>query len=178
MTRVVDKLLLFLYSLAIAVAAVLAIVYTSGYMRGLVDWESVTMTTIVISVSAVILLISLRFLYISLRVGGGQPSSIDQRTDYGDIRISMETIENLTLKAAARVKGVKDLKVRANVNDSGLDLTVRAIMDGDLSIPTVTEDVQRSVKQHLEETTGIPVYKVSVYVANIIQSQTFKSRVE
>lgn len=185
MTRVLDKLLLFLYSLAVAAASVIILLEATGLARGLLDWlsydklnESLLRQSLVIAVCAVVLLISLRFLYVTLKVSSSHPSSIDQRTDFGDIRISPETIENLTLKAASRVKGVKDLKVRVLVGDTGLDLTVRSVVDGDMSIPAVTEEVQRSVKHHLEETTGIPVYKVSVYVANIVQSQTFKSRVE
>ena len=42
----------------------------------------------------------------------------------------------------------------------------------------MTEDIQRSVKDHVEDIAGIPVAAVSVFVANVIPSPTFKSRVE
>jgi uncharacterized alkaline shock family protein YloU len=125
-----------------------------------------------------IFLASSRFLYISLRRGRGNAPSIDQRTEFGDIRISIETVENLSLKAANRVRGVKDLKARVNVNASGLEIVIRSVVDGESSIPDLTEELQRSVKEHVEEITGIPVASVSVFVANIVQTHTFKSRVE
>ncbi len=126
-----------------------------------------------------IFFISLRFFYISVRRSKLEDSSINQRTDFGNIQISMETIENLALKAAGRIKGVKDLKARVRIEEAGLDLMIRTIVDGDTPIPLLTEEMQNHVKGHIEEITGLPVANVSVYVANIVQAgPTFKSRVE
>ncbi len=183
MTRVLDKLLLFIFSLLVLAALLAGLAAMSGTVPVIGEWIGQFAGTWVGLVSIwtigiVLILISLRMLYITMRVGSGTPPSIDQRTDYGDIRISIETVENLTLKAAGRVKGVKDLKARVSVEDAGLQIEIRALVDGDTSIPQLTEEVQREVKGYLEEITGIPVSFVSVYVANIIQSQAFKSRVE
>ncbi|HZG55374.1 alkaline shock response membrane anchor protein AmaP, partial [Paenibacillus sp.] len=104
--------------------------------------------------------------------------SIDQRTEFGDIRISLETVENLALKAANRVRGVKELRARVRVDDSGLDIQLRSVVDGESSIQQLTEEMQRGVKEHVEDITGIPVATVTVYVANVVQSQSFKARVE
>ncbi|SFI57857.1 Uncharacterized conserved protein YloU, alkaline shock protein (Asp23) family [Paenibacillus sp. UNC496MF] len=187
MIRVLDKLLLFLYS--IAIGAVAAVAFSAGvywfpeaWLSNLVHnlygggmrWLQVT----VVTAAAVVFLISLRFFYISLRPSNASAPSIDQRTEFGDIRISLDTVENLALKAAARQRGVKDLKARIRIGEAGIEVSLRAIADGESSIPTLTEDIQRAVKSHVEEITGIPVANVSVFVANIIQTANFKSRVE
>ncbi|MNM70308.1 hypothetical protein D3C81_819350 [compost metagenome] len=104
--------------------------------------------------------------------------SIDQRTEFGDIQISVETIENLSLKAASRVRGIKDVKTRIKITESGLNIIIRALVDGESSIPSLTEEVQKQVHDHVQEITGIPVSYVSVYIANLVQSPTIKSRVE
>ncbi|MBB3109180.1 putative alkaline shock family protein YloU [Paenibacillus phyllosphaerae] len=186
MIRVLDKLLLFVYSLGIGTLAVLGFCAGFGWipedmmeqfigdLYGGVEWLQPT----VIIVSAIVFLVSLRFFYVSLRRSNAAAMSIDQRTDFGDIRISLETVENLALKAAGRQRGVKDLKARIRMNEAGITVTIRAIVDGETSIPVLTEDIQRSVKTHVEEITGIPVADVSVFVANIIQTANFKSRVE
>jgi uncharacterized alkaline shock family protein YloU len=185
--RVLDKLLLFLYSLAIGVCAV--VVFSVGFNWFPQDWllrfiQDVYGGTIgllqgvLIAVSAAVFLISLRFFYISLRRTNASAASIDQRTDFGDIRISLETVENLALKAAGRQRGVKDLRARIRVGEAGIDISLRAVADGETSIPTLSEEIQRAVKAHVEEITGIPVSGVSVFVANIIQTANFKSRVE
>lgn len=187
MIRVLDKLLLFLYSLAIG--AVAAVAFSAGvywfpeeWLNNLIHnlysgdmrWLQVT----VVTVAAVVFLISLRFFYVSLRRSNASAPSIDQRTEFGDIRISLDTVENLALKAASRQRGVKELKARIRIGEAGVEISLRAIADGESSIPTLTSDIQRAVKTHVEEITGIPVANVSVFVANIIQTANFKSRVE
>ncbi|MFB9325331.1 alkaline shock response membrane anchor protein AmaP [Paenibacillus aurantiacus] len=185
MIRMLDKLLLFIYSLAVGTIAVLA--FCAGFKWLPKEWLSDGVNELyrneaiqaaVIIVSAIVFLISLRFFYVSLKRGAASAMSIDQRTEFGDIRISIETVENLVLKAAGRQRGVKDLRVRIRLTDAGVDVTIRAIVDGESSIPTLTEEIQRSVKTHIEEITGIPVADVSVFVANIIQTSSVKPRVE
>jgi len=183
--KVVDRLLLFLYTLIIGVSVVFFLIAlfgwvpfetSSDFLNRLYYDGSVAYPAIAVSLFA--LLVSCRFFYVSVRRGRGQVPSIDQRTDYGDIRISLETVENLALKSAGRVLGVKDLKARVSVTDAGLHLMIRAAVDGESSIPELSEEMQRLVKGHVEEITGIPVANVSVFIANVIQAHTFKSRVE
>lgn len=185
--RTVDKLLLFLYSLAVGVLAVFAIVAAGGgipvswleYAAALVAGGSGAVRTTVIVIAVLLLLLSVRFFILSVRGGGSVPPSINQRTELGDIRISLETVENLSLKAASRVRGARDLKARVRVADSGLVIMIRAFADGEGPIPALSEEIQRTVAAHVEETTGIPVAEVSVFIANVAHSPaTFKSRVE
>ncbi|MBP1989041.1 alkaline shock response membrane anchor protein AmaP [Paenibacillus eucommiae] len=186
MVKLVDKLLLFLYSLFVFLASCALLfaawnwipMNTSMDAIDILYHEKVPAYT-TIAVMLAVLLISLRFLYISLRRDRSQAPSIDQRTEFGDIRISLETVENLCLKVAARSRGVKDLRARVKVNQSGLEIVIRTVVDGESSIPELTEEMQGTVKGYIEEITGIPVASVTVFVANIVQSSpTFKSRVE
>jgi uncharacterized alkaline shock family protein YloU len=183
--KVLDKLLLFLFSLAVAAASAIVILYAFGLLGEFFDWfawdrlgHSVPHTAWVVIVASLLLIIALRMLYLSLRADHSAPPSIDQRTGYGDVRISLETVENLTLKAASRAKGMRDLKARVNVSEAGIELAIRAVVEGDVPIPDLSEEVQRMVKEHVEEITGIPVSLVSVYIANVASSTSFRSRVE
>lgn len=186
MGKVVDKLLLFLFSLLISISCVILILYAFGLIgNDVFDWlaweelgHSVENTTVLIVVSFLVLLISLRMFVISIRPAKNNMPSIDQRTNFGDIKISLETVENLTLKAAARQKGVKDLKARVSVTEAGIELTIRAVVDGDTPIPDLSEEMQRTVKEHVEDITGIPVTSVTVYVANVASTHSFRSRVD
>lgn len=187
MIKLLDRLLLFLYSIAIGIVSVAAIIAASGGLneKGLHDWldnmtgDSDAVRIAVICAAIVLLLVSVRFFIVSVSRGGSAAPSINQRTEHGDIKISVETVENLALKAASRSRGVKDLKARVRVSEAGLEIQIRAFVDGDGSIPSMSEDMQRTVAQHIEETTGIPVAEVSVFIANVTQAPTtFKSRVE
>lgn len=185
MVRVFDRIFLFLYSLIVGVGLVFLFVISTGLVASWVGQDLIDLLTArgavswtVAVLSAVLFAISVRFFYITIAAGSGKPPSIDQRTDYGDISISLETIENLSLKAASRVVGIKDIKARVQVGQTGLIIRIRAVIDGETSIPALTEEVQRTVKSQVEEISGVPVMHVNVYIANIVQTQTFKSRVE
>ncbi|MFG1733476.1 alkaline shock response membrane anchor protein AmaP [Paenibacillus sp. 843] len=179
MAKIMDRLLLFIYSLSIGVISVVAILLLSGAVPyELTSVQEQRLFWAGIIVAAVLFLLSIRFFYISVRRDRSNLNSIDQRTEFGDIQISVETIENLCLKAASRVRGVKDLKSRIKVSQSGLDIAIRTVVDGEESIPTLTTEVQKQVHDFVEDTTGIPVSSVSVYIANVVQAPSFKSRVE
>jgi len=176
-----------LYSVAIGAASIIAIVAASGGISEswIVDFvseftgDSRVVQGSVIGVAIIVLLVSFRFLIISIRRDGNSAPSINQRTEHGDIRISVETVENLALKAASRTRGVKDLRARVRVSEAGLGILIRAFVDGDGSIPAMSEEMQRTVSQQIEDATGIPVAEVSVFIANVTQAPTtFKSRVE
>jgi uncharacterized alkaline shock family protein YloU len=183
--KILDRLLLFVYTLIVGVSVIILLVSAFGwvpfdtagdFVYNLYFEKSTAYPAIALAIFT--LLVTCRFFWVAIRPGRSQVPSIDQRTDFGDVRISMETVENLSLKSAGRVRGVKDLKARVSVTDAGLEIVIRAIVDGESSIPELSEEVQRSVKGHVEDITGIPVARVSVFVANIMQSHTFKSRVE
>lgn len=186
MMKMLDRLLLFIFSLTVLLLSGYALSvgaqwlgqdHVTALIESLYSESLVAYTWV--SVCVLLLLISLRFLFVSLRRGRGLASSINQRTEHGDIQISLETVENLALRAANRVRGIKDLKARVKVNNAGLEIVIRIIVDGESPIPTLTEEVQNQVKSLIEEITGIPVAEISVFVANVGQSQvTFKSRVE
>ncbi|MGG1876838.1 alkaline shock response membrane anchor protein AmaP [Paenibacillus sp. 7541] len=179
MAKIMDRLLLFIYSISIGVISVIAILLLSGavpYEVTPAQEQRLFLTGIIIA--GILLLMSIRFFYISVRRDRSNLNSIDQRTDFGEIQISVETIENLCLKAASRVRGVKDLKSRIKVSQAGLDIAIRAVVDGEESIPQLTTEVQKQVHDFVEDTTGIPVASVSVYIANVVQAPSFKSRVE
>lgn len=187
MIRMLDRLLLFLYTLAVGAASVIAVVIALGgleteWLKRLVEeaaGQSRSVQGTVVAVGVVLFAVSLRLFAVSFRRSGGGGESIVQRTEHGDIRISVDTIENLALKAASRSRGVKDLRARVRASDAGLQIMIRAFVDGESAIPALSEEMQKNVSEQLEQATGIPVAEVSVFIANVTQSPTtFKSRVE
>lgn len=179
MAKILDRILLLVYSLCVGVLSILAILLMTGsYTLTLNKEQGHTLLISSIVAASVLILLSIRFFYISVRRERHTQSSIDQRTEYGDIQISVDTIENLSYKAASRVRGVKEVKTRIKITESGLEIMIRAVVDGESSIPAMTEEVQKQVHDHVEEITGIPVAYVSVYIANLVHSPVIKSRVE
>ncbi len=152
MIRVVDKLLLFLYSIIIAITAVIMTCVGFGWINktladdaiaALYSNQNLYITLGIIGI--ILFLISIRFFVVSLSRNTLSTQSIDQRTEFGDIRISIETMENLALKAALRQRNVKDLRARVHASDTGLDIVLRAVVDGEASIPALTEERRKEL---------------------------------
>jgi uncharacterized alkaline shock family protein YloU len=182
--NMVDRLLFIIYSLAVGAISILMI----GIGLNLIDSRAAgaILTSVyrqyeysipwIVGFLALFLL-SLRFLF--WREGRGRTAtSVDQRTDYGDVRISIETIESLALKATHRFRGIKDVKSKVKVEDAGLAISLKMNVEGDQSIPELSEEIQRSVKSYIEDITGIPVATVTVYVSSVASPGLTRQRVE
>lgn len=186
MAKIIDRLLLFIFSLVVIIVVLIMLAASFNWISIDTTWRFINRVytetgpaILFISSGVILLAIGVRLLYISIRSSQDSSSSIDQRNEWGDIRISIETVENLALKSANRIRGVKDLRTRVRVGDAGIEVMIRTLVDGESSIPGLTEEMQEAVKHHVEGITGIPVASVSVFVANIVQSSpTFNSRVE
>lgn len=185
MRYIIDRIILLLYSLSIAVIACLWIAFLLDGIT--IEQVESTFTMlkenrleqlIAIAVSLLFLVASFYLIYRAIRTEAGKPRTVDQRTEIGDVRISLETIENLALKAASQVHSLQNTRARIHLDDRGLEIELKAFVDGEESIPERTEEAQRTIRQHLEDITGIPVAKVSIYIANIVAKQPIKSRVE
>ncbi|CAM4267851.1 alkaline shock response membrane anchor protein AmaP [Paenibacillus phoenicis] len=179
MAKILDRILMFIYSLSIAILSVFVILVLTDAVPlelKVLEQQPIYIGTWVAAI--LLLLISIRVFYISVSRDRSSATSIDQRNEYGDIQISVDTIENLAYKAASRVRGIKEVKTRIRITESGLEIVVRALVDGETSIPALTEEVQKQVHDRVEEITGIPVSYVSVYIANLVHSPVLKGRVE
>ncbi len=187
MARMFDRLLLFIYSFIIACTMVVLMCMTFGwigynlaenYLDNIYNESLVRNSLLVVSI--VFLIISIRLFYLAVRRDKTRSPSIILPSTYGSVNISIETIQNVALRASTKIKGLSELKARIQMKESGLEIELRTKIDGENSIPRITEEVQRTVKEQVELLTGIPVDKVSVFVSNIVTTSapTFKSRVE
>lgn len=179
-----DRFILFIFGLAGATAA--AVLCLIGFVwvdeEGIAEWLELAGTQIgfrilFASVGFLWFLAGLRFVYMAVRPER-RSTTIDQRNDYGDIRISLDTVESIALGAAEGVRGTKEVRTRVSLEAKGLEIMVKTFTEAGQSIPELTESVQKRVKEDVERLSGIPVGAVSVFVANVVGPPAMKSRVE
>lgn len=99
-------------------------------------------------------------------------------------KISRNVIASIAETAAQEVSGVHGLAiVPVSVNSAAVNaarhktfsidpvydvtIDIRLILDGDTHIPTVAENVQKAVKDSVQNMTGVVVSKVNVIVVKI-----------
>lgn len=167
----IDRILLFVYSLAVGVLSLLIVTHIFG-----VDWFGRFLSDFPyqMQIAAVILfLVSLRFLL--YRTGSSsEPQVITHKTEHGEVRISIQTLESLAERATRLIRGVSDLKTKVRPSDVGIHIAVRISVDPDLDIPQITSSVQEKVKDYVESTAGVTVRDVVVYVSDISKANSGK----
>lgn len=97
-------------------------------------------------------------------------------TTLGVIRITLPALENLVLKSAQSVHGVKEVKPLLTNRPDGLAISLKVQVSPDINIPRVIEDLQKTVKEYVNKTAGATVQEIHVSVTKI--SWETKSRVE
>ena len=110
----------------------------------------------------------------------------ERQQPIGSLRISRDVIATIAGTAAQEVAGVARLAAFTTNNLKGMiakrqmprpvsiDLTdemalieIQVILKNGANIPSVSEKIQESVKESVQNMTGIPVSKVNIVVAGI-----------
>ncbi|EEG78328.1 alkaline shock response membrane anchor protein AmaP [Dethiobacter alkaliphilus] len=113
------------------------------------------------------LILAVAILVMSMR-RGECVETILQQGPLGEVRICFKALENLVLKAAREIKGVRETKTRLVYNENGLIVFLRAVTYPDQNIPQVTAELQAAVKEYVEETTGTNVAEIRVMIENVV----------
>ena len=102
--------------------------------------------------------------------------SISKYNNNGEIRISLDSIENIALLATRKFSNVRDSKAYVMKKNDSIKIVVKMVVSMDTNIPSISEEIQAKIRKAVEESSGIPVDEVNVFVENIFSS--YKSRVE
>jgi len=180
--RLFDRILLALYILTIFAFSLCLL----GISVGLIPLDSLAGAIESIDYNTSFILaslgISLLFILISLRLiistlAGRKPaSSLLKQTDFGTIRVSVNTLDGLTKKAVRTFEEVKDVKTSILTETDGIKVRLKVNIMPDVKMPDLTQAIQAKVKDYIEEYSGIHVKEVHVYIDN--QVTVTKNRVE
>lgn len=183
--NLLDRFILTLYSFALLVLSLLFMVVTlnlipfvwvQSFLEGL--YSSTNLSILSFVVGAIFFLVSLRFLFAG-SLGGlrsSQPQAVRSSNEFGDMEITLDTLESLAIRAAKRVRGVRELKARVRSLESGASVKVRTFVDGDIPIPALIEQVQQSIKEHVEQISGVHIIEVTVLVSDVYKGNAPKGR--
>ncbi len=181
------RVLLAFYAFCLAVFSALgmyvaidpqAFVDIAGAITGIISTEGATAFRVIVFITALIFFaLSIMFLLSGVK-SNKDKKAVSKHTNIGEIRISLNSIENIAINASKRSNGVKETKTLVKKADDGVEIEVRIVVMPDLSIPVISEEVQGRVKKSVEESSGISVKQVKVIVDSIYSGLTNRARVE
>lgn len=175
---VLDRLILIAVALLLLVLGLLGLVDALGWdATPLLDHLHLFLQSRRLEVGLISLLLVLAALHIFFFAGVQErDTGIVRETPLGQIRTHSRAIENLVVRSARNVHGVRDVDAVVRPKDESVEIRVSLVAESGVNIPDVTEQVQRRIEEEVRATTGVSVAGIVVEVRNVAGQS--KQRVE
>ncbi len=124
---------------------------------------------IVLGLIAVLLIILAIYLIWKKGQYNKEDLSVAQKTSFGEIKISTNSIKHLTLKVIKGMGDIKEAKPEINIlKMGGINIDLHLSVMQDVNIPELSEKIQRKVKEYLSETSGIETKEIKIHIDKIV----------
>lgn len=114
-----------------------------------------------------VFIVSMKLLLSGITQDNRTKKGVIKLTEYGEIKISVETFESLAMKVVKQVAGVRDIKVRVELGNGDITVHARLLILPDVNIPKVISEAQSKVKDYIESTTEVNVREVKVIIVDV-----------
>jgi len=169
--KIFDKVLLAFYSLGVMAALFLIGLVAAGWTAPAqifrIYMAHLNGRTVVGVIVLIYLATSVRFFLMSLSVERRPAQALVHETGMGQVRVSVEAIENMVRRAAGQIKGVRDIRPRVVCLPEGINIFIRVVLAPETNIPEATDQLQRSVADYVSEIAGVNVQTVKILVDSI-----------
>lgn len=94
---------------------------------------------------------------------GGKYYTLQSEED-GNVRISVNAIDNLVHRAIDAYPQIVSSKVRIGGQEDAMEITLHLTLHSDVRIPELVEELRADIKQSLQHSAGVTVKTVQIYV--------------
>ncbi|MDD3921452.1 MAG: alkaline shock response membrane anchor protein AmaP [Eubacteriales bacterium] len=95
---------------------------------------------------------------------GKEKGFILQRTEYGDLNISMNAMENMVKKCVDMNDELKVTQTKILHTRDGVTVSIRILLENGVNIPMIVNALQKQTKQYITSCSGVDVKEVRVFV--------------
>lgn len=134
-------------------------------------------TAILVIISLILLISGIIFLISALKTDKDR-KVVSKYTNIGEVKISLNSIENIALNAAGKFSAIKDVRAFVSKVDDNVSITIKALVLPDTNIPIISNEIQETVKTAIEESSGIIVSDVGIFIENIYSGHLPAHRAE
>lgn len=183
--NIIFRILLIIYAVCFAFVAVLAVLAAINndvlgriYYRLDTSIASSNYSGVIIAIIALFLLISAILFFMAGFRTNRDKKAVSKYTNIGEVKISLNSIENIALNVASEMSSIKDLKAFVSKADDNVSITIRGAVLPDVNIPLVSGELQEKVKNAVEENSGIGVAEVRVFIEGIYSGALPRQKAE
>lgn len=173
--RIIDRILIALSGLILLAQAVWIALDLTGLVIPVSEalawlFNAAQWRKVVLAACAVLALLGIYGISVLFRRKKGKRSFIAQRSENGEIQISVKSIESLVYKCAQKHGEVKVQTVTVEEARDGLVIKLRAALANGMNIPLAVGTLQKQIKQYVTACSGVDVSEVRVKVESTDRS--------
>ena len=116
------------------------------------------------SLGAVSLLLSLCIFFLQKNAKNEKSAFVEQKSESGEIRISMKAIESLVQKCIDYHEDIRVVSMKISNAREGVSIELSISLANNISIPLAVASLQKQIKQYLLISSGIDASHIMVYV--------------
>ena len=184
----INRFLLFLYSLAIAVLALGLIVVC---LKIVPMYVLINEIKFVLSRQELLIGAGIAFAWSIYFIGyvfctnkesaKNQKDVILLKGTSGSVQLSTEAIKNMVERAALSVRGVREVKSKISAQNQGsappkVAVSLQLILSHEQAITTVSDEVRNAVTQDMEKIIGVSDYTINLEVSDISNAAVSKKQ--
>ena len=169
--RIIDRILMALTGLIllalgawVALDALGVVTPVSEVLAWLLNVQSLQKGLFVAGICAVLALLGICDVSVLFRRRKGKHGFIAQRSENGEISISVKSIESLVYKCAQKHGEIQVQSVSVEETRGGLLIKLRATLASGMNIPLAVGTLQKQVRQYITACSGVDVSEVQVKV--------------
>lgn len=166
---IADRIILTMYTLAMAVVSVMVLVCSLGVFRhdALIQFINDIPGSWIYAVTSVItLLVSVRLLIAGIGLSGDTSLVLKEGED-GRVFVGKSAIENYVAALSQEIYGIYNVKVIAKLEKNSIGVRINASIEPGINIPETTNEVKANVRESVKKMTGIDVKEMEIYFKQI-----------
>ncbi|MGE5559903.1 MAG: alkaline shock response membrane anchor protein AmaP [Chloroflexota bacterium] len=169
---ILDRIVLELMVIGLAILAAMAILMAIGWWMPLDQLQMALSAAngrwLVGLIGLVYLIGSARFIWYGFARRRYPSQTLTQDTELGEVRVSLGAVESLVKKVAHQVRGVRDIRAWVGKNSAGgIDVEITVVVSPESNIPSLSDQIQTSIRDYVHNVVGVTVGQVKVLVENI-----------
>lgn len=172
--KYLDRLINFIFSLAVLVLSGVIVFISTGFIKYSVASDyvrnnlfSAENNTITCIVSIIVFLAALKTTVFLSKTSSKKKTAIMVDTTHGKIQIASETIETTAKNVAKSHEEVKDVQVRMVKEKKTVRIYMVLLVLPHTNIIELSSKVQNEVKEAIQNTTGVNVSNIDIKVKNL-----------
>ncbi|SEJ06652.1 hypothetical protein SAMN05660742_10333 [Propionispira arboris] len=186
---VINRILLFIYTIAFAVLSLAIVVLCTGVIPIELVWNNFLYLygRYETGVAAfVVFLVSIQLMGISFSSNKKMKYASEAiliHGDLGDVSVAVDAVKNLVDKTARAVRGIRDVKVRVLVEaakgaiDTNVSAHLTVVIGQEINVTEISDQLQTAIKENVKNILGLETLTVTIAVDNITNVALQKQRV-